>query len=171
MLQWGKKSLKIHRGAGLAAGYVSDTKLRKWKWSNHAEPLPKWIPRPDFNKPVRYTVQFDVFVDKAHSTWRNIFNRGSNNADRTPGVWVYPGSTRIHWRHSTNKEWNADAGDSSWTPPYGKWFRFKAVVDHDRSWSYINGMLDRVVDLRGTGTHYTVRTRKELGWKRLRLVR
>lgn len=79
-----------------------------------------------------YTLQFDIYPQGTVSGWNNIMhmtgsgsnccNVASNGlADRTPGIWFYTGSTRMHIRqaHSTNGNAGCDPTTSltqnAWT--------------------------------------------------------
>jgi len=122
------------------------TKVRKFRWRNASRRIPKGLPRPHFNRPVEYTVSYDTYITKKQAPWANLMNRGQSNADRTPGMWLYPRSTRIHFRHASTRTWN-DGCDSSKSLPLRQWVNVKAVVKHNKAWLFINDRLDRLCEL------------------------
>jgi hypothetical protein len=130
---WGTKSLEFKMKGAVNPGYDNTMQMRNFKWKDYAEPLPAYIPQPNFDGKVKYTVSFDIFIDKPIPQFRCFFNRGQDNSDRTPGIWSYPSSTRIHFRHANTLDWNGDI-DASWAPPVGKWFSFKGQINHNKAW-------------------------------------
>jgi len=84
-------------------------------------------PQVDFNAPVSYTVSFRLLIKNNAPYWRNIFCRGRDDGDRTPCVYVYPGDSRIHFRHASGASWN-DGCDTSKQVPLNQWVDYKAIV-------------------------------------------
>ncbi len=48
----------------------------------------------------RYTISFDMmFTANPDGNWRKIFGFNSGGSDRSPGIWKFPSSMNMHWRH------------------------------------------------------------------------
>eukprot|EP00466_Bigelowiella_natans_P010902 jgi/Bigna1/76348/fgenesh1_pg.40_\ len=60
---------------------------------------------------TEYTLSFDVTPHSTHPMWNGIVKFMSSKGDhkaygRNPGIWFFPGSTRLHLRSGTDKNWN-----------------------------------------------------------------
>ena len=96
------------------------------------------------NGKVQYTISYELFIPSLVGNWGSIFQRGASDADRVPGLWTYPSSSRIHFRHASTRSWN-DGVDSVRSGPVNKWFKVKCVVDHNRAWIFVEGKFDGYV--------------------------
>ena len=65
-------------------------------------------------------------------------HKGSNNRERGPAVFMYPKSTRLHVRTSTNKSWN-DGCDAKTQLALNKWSHVYVQFAPGTAWVYING--------------------------------
>jgi len=83
-------------------------------------------------KSVEYTVSMFIKIDGTCPHWRNIFYHGAGSGgetDRSPGLWIYPNDSFLHFRHQVIGDWNGGCDLTSVRPPLGKWFHFAVVVD------------------------------------------
>ena len=98
-----------------------------------------------------FSVAFWVKPNAATGGWRPLFHKGSVDTERGPGIWLNPGSNRIHFRISTTANWN-EGSDSVADLPYGTWSHV-AFVKAGNQWKcYVNGVLDTAFTLSGTTT-------------------
>jgi hypothetical protein len=84
---------------------------------------------------VQYSVSFWIYIGQTFSNWTNIFYHGLHDnwnlikeGDRTPGIWMYPNSTRIHFRQRSSV-WGNDGCDTQQGLPMNRWVHFTAVVN------------------------------------------
>ncbi|MEP0987358.1 LamG domain-containing protein [Ekhidna sp.] len=49
-----------------------------------------------------HTIHFEVKPLETINSWGNILHFGSNDDQRLPAIWFYPGQTRLHYRQATN---------------------------------------------------------------------
>lgn len=106
---------------------------------------------PDGNiLPVSYTVEFSLRIEKVCNDWRNIFFHGkednwSNNTgiDRTPGIWIYPGTTQLHIKHHSTKNPNDGIHQTAYSFPLDNYAHFAMVVNENSMKVYINGKLSQ----------------------------
>jgi hypothetical protein len=92
---------------------------------------------------VVYTCIMKVLIQKTVNDWRNIIHLQQDmvNDDRTPAVFIFPGSTRLHIRHASTRNQN-DGVDTITAPTLNKYFVLAIVVNKNRIDLYINGKLD-----------------------------
>lgn len=113
-------------------------------------------PAISFSGDVIYSFMSWIKIDQYCNQWRNLFFHGSGDdwssdqrTDRTPGMWIYPNQTNIHFRHRTNVS-NNDGCDLlnapsqngnlvSFQPSRKKWFHIAAVVNVNKIQLYYNG--------------------------------
>jgi hypothetical protein len=108
---------------------------------------------------VQYSVAFWIRIDDINAGWRNILFHGSgddwsNNVtiDRTPGIWIIPNSTAIHF--SQRSKTNVNPWTSlDYAPGVNRWYHFVAVVNNTTTDFYINGSKVRTATL-GSGDQY-----------------
>lgn len=110
---------------------------------------------PDGNiVPVSYTVAFALNIEKTCNDWRNIFFHGkednwSNNMgiDRTPAIWIYPGTSQLQIKHHSTKDPNDGIDRTTYTFPLGNYAHFAMVVSDTVMKLYINGKLSEVYNV------------------------
>lgn len=95
---------------------------------------------------VQYSVAFWIRIDDIQNYWRSILFHGSqdnwgNNAtiDRTPGIWVIPNSTGIHFSQRSQNNVNPWNNITENVPGATSWFHFAAAVNNNTIDFYING--------------------------------
>lgn len=97
----------------------------------------KEFPSPvtEFNGNIQYSISFWIYVGQTFPNWTNIFYHGVNDSwtqfkegDRTPGIWLYPNGTRIHFRQRSSV-WGNDGCDTYDGLPMNRWVHFTAVVN------------------------------------------
>jgi hypothetical protein len=84
---------------------------------------------------VQYSLSFWIYIGETFNTWTNIFYHGVHDnwtlipqGDRTPGIWLYPNSSRIHFRQRSSASGN-DGCDTLNALPMNRWVHFTAVVN------------------------------------------
>lgn len=95
---------------------------------------------------VQYSVAFWIRIDDKNPGWRSILFHGSgdnwgNNAtiDRTPGIWILPNSTGIHFSQRSKQNVNPWTNITENVPDVTGWYHFAAVVNNTTTNFYING--------------------------------
>lgn len=101
----------------------------------------------DYTQPATYTVALWIRVEnKGNNAWRNIIHYGTQDADRTPGIWLFPSDLTIHVRHRVRDS------NGNVVPNYGvnynlatsgvryrRWFHLAVTVDRNIMKIYVNG--------------------------------
>lgn len=115
-------------------------------------------PPVDFASEPTYTLSMWIKVQALAGFWRNIFFLGSDDdwsraspstdqhkVDRTPGLWIWPNQTRLHFVHRhggrTDYAYNEHLDPAFSETGLNKWFHYTAVVEPYRMRHYINGKL------------------------------
>ena len=88
-----------------------------------------------------FSVAFWVKPSTATGGWRPLLHKGSTDNERGPGVWLNPGSNRVHFRVSTTANWN-EGTDSVADLPTGAWSHIACVKAGNKWRCYVNGVLD-----------------------------
>lgn len=88
------------------------------------------------------TSQFWIRPEGLEHNWGNIFHHGNSDSQRNPGIWFYPGNTRLHIRTSSVSNWN----DGVDTPPhealaFGKWSHVAVAVRSGDMRVFVDGEL------------------------------
>jgi len=99
------------------------------------------FPKINFTQPVIYTIAMWLKPVDTNPNWRNIFVRGRDDGDRTPALYYFPSSTRIHFRHKSTISWN-DGLDPNYILPVNKYTHVAFVVNKNTIKAYINGILE-----------------------------
>jgi len=60
----------------------------------------------DLDLGTEFFLEFEITPFGTTSSWSSILHRGSQNYERTPGIWFHPGSLRLHVRVSTDSNRN-----------------------------------------------------------------
>ncbi|MBK8658632.1 MAG: HYR domain-containing protein [Bacteroidetes bacterium] len=86
----------------------------------------------------KYTVAFDMRYDaNPDGDWRKIFGYEPAGTDRSPGIWKFPLSMQLHWRH--------DPGNTGLAEGYiynlNQWYSIVGVKNGTTFSLYVNGVL------------------------------
>jgi hypothetical protein len=100
---------------------------------------------------ANFTVAFWVKPSTATGDWRPLVHKGAANFDRSPGLWLNPANTRIHFRVSTTAN-NNEGTDSVASLAAGAWSHVACVKSGNKWRCYINALLDTEFTLSGTTT-------------------
>jgi len=95
-----------------------------------------------------HTICISVQINNSSGTWDKIFAFPGGGSDRSPGVWRYPSSRRIHWRYdpgnvgidlSVNGVYNdtADNNGTEFSP--NTWYYICITKNGTTAKAYING--------------------------------
>ncbi|MFM7536111.1 MAG: LamG-like jellyroll fold domain-containing protein [Acidimicrobiales bacterium] len=88
------------------------------------------------------TVSFWVRPGPPTGHWRPVFNlHASGISDRVPGVWLYPGDNRIHFRWTTTASSNPGVDSVTALQP-GVWSQVTLTKTGSTLRVYLNGALD-----------------------------
>lgn len=98
-----------------------------------------------------FSVAFWVKPNASTGGWRPLLHKGGADFDRGPGVWLNPGSNRVHFRVSTTAN-NNEGTDSIADLPYGTWSHVACVKAGNKWRCYVNGVLDTEFTLSGHTT-------------------
>jgi hypothetical protein len=100
-----------------------------------------------------FSVAFWIYLREGHTgQWRSIMHKGNTNTERTFALWMRTRENRIHYRISTNANWN-EGGDSVNQIELKRWTHICYIKKGGNTLKlYINGVLDSEVALRGTST-------------------
>ena len=112
----------------------------------HSEELNMGVAYQDF------TVSFWMKLEKHIGPWMPLMNKQGSGV-RTPGIWVNHGSGGIHYRISTDTNWNhgGDTGtDFRKEPNLNTWAHITYVKKGNTLRLYVNGELDQAETLRVT---------------------
>lgn len=89
----------------------------------------------------QYTIMFWLKLDSISPSWTNILHWGSNNGNRGPAIFVYPGGTKIHYRSATDSDWNFGI-DMDGNIKIGKWNHITYSFGSSGTLTgYLNGVL------------------------------
>ena len=92
------------------------------------------------------SISFWIFISDLHTNWRNIIhvtNDGHNccsPGNRVPAIWIYPNSTMVHFRHSTETNGNDGPHEHSYKIPMNTATFFTIVLNRTTMTSYANGI-------------------------------
>lgn len=95
-----------------------------------------------------HVIEFDIKVRGTNGGWTKIFGYNAGGSDRTPGLWMEPGNSRIHWRYdpgSTGVDYLGINGNNGTPFVIGTWYHVKGVKNGANFKAYVNGIL--VVDI------------------------
>ena len=111
-----------------------------------------------------HSIFFSIQINNSSGTWDKIFGytpivppSTTAATDRSPGIWRWPSTRRIHWRYdpgNTSADFSADAGGDNlgteFTP--NVWYYVGVTKNGSASRSYVNGQLV------GTSTVASIKT-------------
>lgn len=104
-------------------------------------PVPRALTMPYAN--AYYTVSLWIKQDTILvNGWRNLIYLGEDDrsVDRTPGIWIYPGSTNIHFRHSSSVDKNDGQDIVDVGVPIKTWYHLLYIVNTTYIEGYVNGV-------------------------------
>ncbi|MFO0701100.1 MAG: LamG-like jellyroll fold domain-containing protein [Nitrospira sp.] len=97
-----------------------------------------------------FTVSFWFRLAQDHTgSWRCIMHKGKSTYQRTFALWMVPSDNRIHFRISTDQEFNS-GGNSSTELTLNAWHHIAYVKTGTELRLHINGKLDASASLTGT---------------------
>jgi hypothetical protein len=94
---------------------------------------------------IFFAVRFNTtptYPSAYSGSWNKIFEHNGSSGDRSPGVWRYPSTTRIHWRYNPNNS-GADFGETASRSDFSTdtWFIVGVTKNGSVAKSYTNGVL------------------------------
>lgn len=94
---------------------------------------------------IFYAIRFNTsptYPAAYSGSWNKIFEHNGSSGDRSPGVWRFPASTRIHWRYNPNNS-GADFGETANRSDFSTdtWFIVGVTKNGSVAKSYTNGVL------------------------------
>jgi hypothetical protein len=85
----------------------------------------------------KYTISFDMqFTANPDGSWRRIFGFQSGGSDRSPGLWKFPSTMNMHWRHDPGNT----GIDESFVYNLNQWYNVTGVKDGATFTVYVNGV-------------------------------
>ncbi len=85
----------------------------------------------------RYTISFDMmFTANPDGSWRKIFGFNSGGSDRSPGIWKFPSSMNMHWRHDPGNT----GIDESYIYNLNQWYNVVGEKNGATFTLYVNGV-------------------------------
>ncbi|CAG8486373.1 16620_t:CDS:2 [Acaulospora morrowiae] len=86
------------------------------------------------------SVTLRLNVQRLDTNWQTIFQKGDNTT-RTPSIWIWPNTTKLHPRFSTNDEWNIGIEEISIGLELNKWYHLGYTLSEPRKRMdiYLNG--------------------------------
>jgi hypothetical protein len=86
----------------------------------------------------KYTIAFEMRYDAApDGSWRKIFGFEPVGTDRSPGIWKYPSSMQLHWRHDPGNTGISEA----LTYTQGQFYQVVGVKNGANFYIYVDGNL------------------------------
>lgn len=91
------------------------------------------------------SISFWINISENNPNWRCIFHVSNQNlnccsvGNRVPAMWIYPGSTNVHFRHSTSNEGNAGPYIDSYQVPMNTPTFITIVINSTNIAFYENG--------------------------------
>ena len=88
-----------------------------------------------------YGYDFWINPTRPIATWASILHKGRSDKERSPAVFFFPKSTRLHVRIGTDKSWN-DGCDAKRPLPRGRWSHVFIQARPGVAEIYVNGRLE-----------------------------
>jgi len=86
----------------------------------------------------KYTIAFEMRYDAPFDgNWRKIFGFEPVGTDRSPGIWKYPNSMQLHWRHDPGNTGISEA----FTYTQGQYYQVVGVKNGGTFYLYVDGNL------------------------------
>ncbi|KAJ6242826.1 hypothetical protein M0813_02676 [Anaeramoeba flamelloides] len=98
---------------------------------------------------VNYGISLWIRIKKTANNYRSIFHNGLINDHRTPGIWIYPGQTQIHFRHDSTIERNDGLDLTDVTLELHTWYHWAVSVCGSEIVHFINGEFVQKGNLKG----------------------
>ena len=99
-------------------------------------------------KTTQFTYSFWMKINALDNSWRNICRAGAPGSyNRSPGIWIHPRKTALHFRTQTYRFWNEGTDTMSGVIPFKKWTHVTMTINAQNMKVYINGKLSRDVKL------------------------
>lgn len=91
-----------------------------------------------------HSLFFAIHIDGSTGTWDKIFGYTPSGTDRSPGIWRWPSTRRIHWRYDPNNtgadfSTNAVGNDAGTEFSPFVWYYVGVVKNGSTATSYVNG--------------------------------
>lgn len=92
-----------------------------------------------------HTILFSIQINGTTGTWDKIFEYAPSGTDRSPGVWRWPSTRRIHWRYDPNNtgadfSTNAIGNDAGTEFVPNTWYYVGVTKNGSTATSYVNGV-------------------------------
>lgn len=92
-----------------------------------------------------HSIFFSIQINGTSGSWDKIFGYESGGSDRSPGVWRYPSTRRIHWRYDPNNtgadfSTNAVGNDVGTEFVPNTWYYIGVTKNGSIATSYVNGV-------------------------------
>jgi uncharacterized delta-60 repeat protein len=91
-----------------------------------------------------HTIEFDLKIRNTNAGWTKIFGYTPAGSDRSPGIWMVPSDTRLHWRYdpgNTGVSALGTNGDGGTPLALGTWYHIRGVKDGATFKLYVNEVL------------------------------
>ena len=93
------------------------------------------------NNKTTFSISFWIKINSIRNYWRGIMRVGTDSDQfRLPGIWINPNQTGIHFRVSTDSNWNDGFDFPTGLISLGKWYNFVFIVSNDQLKIYYNGV-------------------------------
>jgi hypothetical protein len=85
----------------------------------------------------KYTISFDMkYTSVSDGNWRKIFGYAPAGTDRSPGIWKYPTSMQLHWRHDPG---NTGLGEA-YSYTLNQWYHIVGEKNGSTFTLYVDGV-------------------------------
>ena len=93
-----------------------------------------------------HSLFFSIQINNTSGTWDKIFGYEAGGSDRTPGIWRWPSTRRIHWRYdpgNSGTDFSVDTvGDNAGTEFVANvWYYVGVTKNGSATRVYVNGQL------------------------------
>lgn len=119
-------------GSALSGGFISDTQ-------------PYTTASTSILNTDTHSIFFMIQISGSNGAWSKIFGYEAGGSDRSPGIWRWPSSRRIHWRYDPNNS-SADFSTNSIVDDGGTefapntWYYVGTTKNGATAISYVNGV-------------------------------
>jgi len=134
--------------------------LNDWVLST-GSPVGNIVGPDGYNKPVSYSIVFGLNIERYCDDWRNILFHGKDDdwsnpsviggnvstVDRTPGIWIYPNTSRLHIKQCSSVDQNSGIDQTKYSFPLGNYAHIGIVVNEISMTIYINGVINETYNL------------------------
>jgi hypothetical protein len=96
-----------------------------------------------------HSIFFSIQINNSSGTWDKIFGYTPTGTDRSPGIWRYPSSRKIHWRYDPGNTGSFDftsTGFGAYEAPGTEfvpntWYYVGVTKNSSTVKAYVNGQL------------------------------